>query len=73
MTTFSKIPNSSAKSSPDIFPLKKYAGSGKEPEYIFFSFGYNMLKPLVGTLTLSEKESFLGCEKQTAFSLSPQR
>ena len=54
------------------FPIKEIAGSGTEPEYIRFPFGYNVLKPLVGTLTLSEKESFLGCEKQTAFSLCSQ-
>ena len=73
MTTFSQIPNSSAKSSADIFPIKEIGGSGNEPEYILFSFSYNVLKPLVGTLTLSEKESFLGCEKQTAFSLRSQQ
>ena len=48
MSTFSQIPNSSAKSSPDIFPFKKLLGLRTNLS-IIFSFGYNVLKPLVST------------------------
>ena len=55
------------------FPIKEIAGSWNEPEYILFSFDYNVLKPLVSTSVNFELErSILKLRKQKDFALCPQ-
>ena len=55
------------------FSIKEIAGSWNEPEYILFSFGYNVLKPLVSTSVNFEVERIiLKLRKQKDFSLCPQ-
>lgn len=55
------------------FPIKEIAGSWNEPEYIPFSFDYNVLKPLVSTSVNFELERIiLKLRKQKDFALCPQ-
>lgn len=55
------------------FPIKEIAGSWNEPEYILFSFDYNVLKPLVSTSVNFELERIiLKLRKQKDFALCPQ-
>ena len=55
------------------FPIKEIAGSWNEPEYILFSFDYNVLKPLVSTSVNFELERIiLKLRKQKDFALCLQ-
>ena len=57
------------------FPIKEIAGSWNEPQYILFSFGYNVLKPLVSTSVNFELERIilkLRKRKTVLFAPSPK-
>ena len=55
------------------FPIKEIAGSWNEPQYILFSFGYNVLKPLVSTsVNFKLERIILKLRKQKDFSLCTQ-
>lgn len=57
---------------PRYFPIKEIAGFWNEPDYILFSFGYNVLKPLVSmSVNFKLERIILKLRTKRLFSLPP--